>query len=280
MINDTPRLDSVAWNNGQWCSLSDLKVSILDLGLVHCDATYDVMAFVNNHGFRINEHICRFIDSCKYWRIPLNMSESQLVYLVNEVHLRTSRASSIVWLSITRGIPSTGNTRDFKNCVPNLMCYAKPYQMFNGNNMARVCLADQLRVPDCAINQRHKNFVWADLTRAQWEAIDRGYDTAVLLGVDGFLTEGPGFNVAIIKDQKVKSPQSNCLNGISMKHVQQLCRKHHIDFEFCDIDKHQLETCDDMFLTTTIGNLVTVTDFNGRLLNKSHIQETLKGNFL
>lgn len=269
--------DNIAWHNDRWCRVRDLTVSILDLGLIHSDATYDVMAFVDNQGLKISEHIQRFIESCDHWRIPLLQTKQELIALVNEVHKRSGWNSSIVWISITRGIPLSGNPRDLTNCSPNLMCYAKPYQLFNGTNQARVCLSRHRRVPDCAIDQQHKNFVWSDLTLAQWEAIDQGHDTAVLLSTDGFLTEGPGFNIAIVQSGRVRTPKSNRLPGISMRLIQESCLENHIDFEYADITQQDLELCDDMFLTTTIGNLVTVTEFNGRPLIKSDIQKKLIG---
>ena len=268
--------DYPAWHNGKFCRVDDLKISILDLGLIHSDATYDVIAFIDNAGLKINEHIDRFIGSCDYWRIRLNYSRQELIDVVSKVHALTGWTNSIIWLSVTRGIPVSGNPRDLINCEPNVMCYAKPYQQFNGTGRATVCLSQQRRVPDLGVNQLHKNFVWSDLTRAQWEAIDRGYDTAVLLSTEGYLTEGPGFNVAVIKNDTVYAPLSNRLPGISMRLVEQTCKENDIRFEWTNIDQALLDTCNDMILTTTIGNLVTVENYNGRELIPSAIQNKLK----
>jgi branched-chain amino acid aminotransferase len=265
-----------AWYNGNYCKVQDLNISILDLGLIHCDATYDVMAFIDNAGLKIEQHIDRFINSCVYWRINLDYSKQQLIDMVNAVHKLSNWPSSIIWISATRGIPESGNPRDLINCKPNVMCYAKPYQQFNGTGRATVCLSEQTRVPDSGVDQQYKNFVWSDLTRAQWEAIDRGYDTAVLLSTDGFLTEGPGFNVAIVKNNIVHAPRTNRLPGISMLLVEEICKENNIEFCWSDIDVAMLNACDDMFLTTTVGNLVTVENYNGRDLNPSNIQLELK----
>ena len=267
--------DYPAWHNGVFCTVQDLDVSILDLGLIHSDATYDVMAFINNRGLKIQEHVDRFLKSCEHWRINAGYTQQQFIDIAVQLHSRTGWDSSIIWMSVTRGIPESGNPRDLKNCKPNLMLYAKPYQKFNGTNQATVCLSKQLRVPDCAIDQAHKNFVWCDLTRAQWESIDRGYDTALLLSVDGFLTEGPGFNVAIVQDGTVRAPRTNRLPGISMLLVKETCEANDIKFIWDDIDQNQLHNCDDMFLTTTVGNIVTVTNFDGRNLSPSAVQKLL-----
>jgi len=265
-----------AWHNGMYCQVQDLSVSIMDLGLIHSDATYDVMAFIDHRGLKIEQHIDRFLTSCDYWRIPLEYSRQDLIDVVCNIHQQTGWPSSIVWLSVTRGIPRSGNPRDLLNCQPNVMCYAKPYQQFNGTGRATVCLATQQRVPNSGVNQLHKNFVWSDLTRAQWEAIDRGFDTAVLLSTEGYLTEGPGFNVAIVKDNVVHAPRTNRLPGISMLLIEETCQALDIDFCWSDIDTNMLDTCDDMFLTTTVGNIVAVTNYNGRDFAPSDIQIKIK----
>lgn len=264
-----------AWQNGVFCTVQNLTVSILDLGLIHSDATYDVIAFIDHRGLKIEEHVDRFIRSCEYWRINLTQSKQELIDIAHQLHQSTGWANSIIWLSITRGVPKSGNPRDLTNCNPNLMMYAKPYQQFNGTGQATVCLSTQRRIPDSGVNQLYKNFVWSDLTRAQWEAIDRGYDTAVLLSTDGYLTEGPGFNVAIVENGVVYAPSSNRLPGISMLLVEETCTKNKIKFVWDDINQDRVENCNDMFLTTTVGNIVTVTNLNGRPLDQSDVQKTL-----
>ena len=62
------------------------------------------------------------------------------------------------------------------------------------------------RVSSRAIDQRFKNYNRADLVQARLEAYDHGCDDAVLAGPDGFLTEGPGFNVFVVSDGTVASP--------------------------------------------------------------------------
>lgn len=268
--------DCPAWHDGQLCQVQDLSVSVLDLGLIWADAAYDVMAFVNHAGVWIDQHVARFLSACDHYRIPIKYTHDQLVAVVTDTHARTGWSDSIIWLSATRGVPESGNPRDLTSCRTQVICYAKPYYQFNGNNQATVCSATTVtRVPDQCIDQAHKNFARVDLTRAQWEAIDRGFTTSIVFGTQGYLSEGPGFNVAIVQDHQVLAPGRNCLPGISMLMVQQACQELGIPFVWADLDRSQVDQCDDMFLTTTVGNLVTVTNYNGRQLAVSHIQQQL-----
>jgi branched-chain amino acid aminotransferase len=156
------------------------------------------------------------------------------------------------------------------------MAYVKPYYGFNAANRARLCLSTVPRTPDASINQRFKNWAWQDLTQAQWQAQDRGYDSAVLLDHNGHLTEGPGFNVAVIIDNVVHIPQHNVLGGITMHTVVKLCEDNNIAYKYCNIDQRQMAQATDMFITSTAGDIVTVTEFESQAFTPGDQQIKLK----
>jgi branched-chain amino acid aminotransferase len=272
MINDCP-----AWRNGKWCEVKDLNVSVLDFGLIHCDATYDVISIKGSGNFRIIDmHIDRFLKSCDGWRITSMYSKYEIREIIMELHNRIS-SDCLVWICTTRGTPTSGNPRDLASCEPNLMMYAKPYYGFNEKNEATVCLAQSVyRTPDESINQIHKNFAWNDLTKAQWEAIDRGFDTALLLNHRGYLTEGPGFNVALVWNGCVMTPKINRLSGITMQLIQNICKANEITFLESNIIERDLKEMEDMFLTSTAGDIIRVTKFEDRELKESKIQKKLR----
>jgi branched-chain amino acid aminotransferase len=272
MIDNCP-----AWRNGKWCEVKDLSVSVLDFGLIHCDATYDVISVKGEGNTRlIDMHIDRFIKSCDGWRIPLMYSKYEIREIITELHNRIS-SDCLIWICTTRGTPNSGNPRDLMSCAPNLMMYAKPYYGFNEKNEATVCLAKSvIRTPDEAINQVYKNFAWNDLTKAQWEATDRGFDTALLLSSSGYLTEGPGFNVCLVWKDCILTPKTNRLSGITVQLIQDICRANEITFLQSNVTEKDLHECSDMFLTSTAGDIIRVTKFEGRELTESKIQKKLR----
>jgi branched-chain amino acid aminotransferase len=265
-----------AWKNFEFCTVKDLNVNVLDLGFIHSDATYDVLSIKGKPNTKlIYAHLDRLMESIKGWRIPFGFEVDDIYKLVLELHNRIGM-DCFVWLCITRGIPKSGNPRDLKNCTPNLMAYAKPYYGFNETNTATVCLAKSvLRIPDESIDQRYKNFAWQDLTKAQWEAIDRGYDTALLMDHRGYLTEGPGFNVAIIINDYILTPKHNRLSGITMQFIEEACNDK-ITFLQSRINGNDLIQMKDMFLTSTAGDIISVTKFEDRDLIESDIQKRVK----
>jgi len=266
-------LDYPAWKNGEFCQLKDLTISILDLGLIHCDATYDVIAVKNGDIVNIDKHMERFHSSSNAWRLPLEYTREQIVDMFKELINKAPQKDLLLWIGLTRGIPVTGNPRDLKSCEPNLFAYCKPYFNFNQQNKATVCLARHVRrVPDQCINQISKNFAWNDLTMAQWEAIDRGYDTAILTDPEGFVTEGPGFSVGFITHQgQVIAPRRNRLNGTVMTQIEEMCQKADKSFLFADFTPFDMyNDAAAMFLASTAGNVIEVTQFENYIFNEEN----------
>jgi len=271
MMNNFP-----AWRNGTYCGIADLSLSILDLGVVHSDATYDVLAVRQGRALELDAHIDRLIQSCRGWRLPMPYTPEHLKTVVAELVHRSGLDSAFVWLAVTRGIPDSGNPRDLARCDTQVMAYAKPYYGFNAGNTATLCLSTIPRTPNASINQRYKNWAWQDLSQAQWQAIDRGYDSAVLLDHSGCLTEGPGFNVAVVIDDVIHIPQHNVLGGITMATVVKLCRATNIAYKYCNIDQHKLAAATDMFITSTAGDIVSVTKFESQTFVPGDQQVKLK----
>lgn len=266
-------LDYPAFANGKFCKVQDLNISILDLGFIHSDATYDVIAVENGMIKNLEQHLYRFHSSCDGWKLSCPDMDELRALCVRLVQLAPSK-DLLLWICVTRGIPRSGNPRDLANCENKLFAYAKPYFGFNPINKATICLANQQR--NTAIDQRMKNFAWNDLNLAQWEAIDRGYNSAILLDNRGFLTEGVGFNVGIVKSNAVYAPKHNRLEGTVMAQVEKICKEQSILFYWAAISANDLQECDAMFLTSTAGNVIPVTKFESIEFKENAILKCLQ----
>ena len=104
------------------------------------------------------------------------------------------------------------------------------------------------------------------MTKGLFEALDAGYDTAVLLDDQGFVTEGPGFNIFAIVDGKVITPRSGMLEGITRRTVLEICAEQGLPHEAIDISADEFLQADEVFTATTAGGPVSVTRVNKRIL--------------
>jgi branched-subunit amino acid aminotransferase/4-amino-4-deoxychorismate lyase len=107
---------------------------------------------------------------------------------------------------------------------------------------------------------------WGYLTRGQFEAHDRGADFCLLLDADGNVTEGPGFNVFVVSDGKVATPDTGILEGITRRSVIELCGELGVSCEVRPISAAELRDADEIFLSTTAGGVLPASRIDGRIM--------------
>jgi branched-chain amino acid aminotransferase len=127
-------------------------------------------------------------------------------------------------------------------------------------------IAETLRIPANSVDPTAKNFHWADLTRGQFEALDRGADFALLLDSDGNVTEGPGFNVFFVIDDVVLTPDAGVLEGITRKSVIEICKDLGIPAKAAKVTADEARAADEIFLATTAGGVMPASRIDGRIM--------------
>jgi len=88
----------------------------------------------------------------------------------------------------------------------------------------------------------------------------------VLVDVEGFVTEGPGFNVGIVKDGVIKTADKNVLKGITMTVVEDIANENNITFKRMPITQSMFASADEVFITSSSGG-VTPTTITGEITN-------------
>lgn len=127
-------------------------------------------------------------------------------------------------------------------------------------------IAQTLRIPPDSVDPTAKNFHWADLTRGELEALDHGADFALLLDSDGNVTEGPGFNVFMVIDGVVVTPDAGVLEGITRRSAGEICEQLGIPHEIRKVSADEARNADEIFLSTTAGGVMPASRIDGRIM--------------
>ena len=123
------------------------------------------------------------------------------------------------------------------------------------------------RIPDASLDPTAKNYNWIDLNRGLMEAQDHGFDTTVLCDAAGLVTEGPGFNVFVVKGATVSTSGHGVLEGITRRSVLDLCPELGLIPRVGPITRAELEEADEVFLASTAGGVMPISRVNGRIMN-------------
>ncbi len=269
MINVT------GYKNGEYLPLEYCGPTILDFGFIHCDSTYDVIPIYDGKAFCLDRHLNRFVASAEYY--DLELPYMHYLGIAGELMERNPGIKdAFLWIVAWRGYPKSGNPRDIKSAPVNLAMYIKPsYPLKEDGDIVNVQLSDQLRVPDNYYNQRSKNMSWIDFTRAQLGKSDT-FDTVVLLDDTRHITEGPGFNVGFVWEDYIYTPLNNCLGGITMTVVEDICEDTPGQFTRCHLKEDVWHFADEIFLASSSGG-ITATQRTGKItewLQREYIDRT------
>jgi branched-chain amino acid aminotransferase len=262
---------AVCYQNGTYVPLAEAGISILDPGFTRGDSVYDTTSVWHGRFFRIDDHVERFFRSCAKARLSPPVDAATAKRILAECVDRAGLADAFVQMISTRGPYRSPLERDPRTCENTFYAYAMPYvwivapeRQEQGIDLA--IARGNRRTPPEAVDPTMKNFNWLDLTKGLFEGLDRGSDNAVLCTPDGRLSEGPGFNLFVVTDGRVRTPLGNVLEGITRRTVFELTESLGIRWEECDLVPADLAGADEAFLSSTAGGIMPVATVDGRPL--------------
>jgi len=286
---DRPASDfaaGAAYVRGRFTPLSEASVPLSDWGYRRSDVTYDVVSVWDGAFFRLEDHLERFQASMRALRLQPRESLDEIRRVLARCVQLLGSDAAYVAMDCLRGTPRPGAPRHPAFCENHFAAFAVPWVWVIPPDVqqrgAHLIVAKTPRIGDASIDPRIKNFHWGDLTQALFEAQDRGADNAVLLDAGGHLTEGPGFNVFVVKDGQVLSPDRGALDGVTRKSVFELCAEMAIPFVVRPIAGAEVLEADEIFLTTTAGGIMPASRIEGRILGNDRpgvISERLREAF-
>ena len=250
--------------------MAEANISILDWGFTRSDVTYDVVHVTHGGFFRLDDHLDRFAESMRKRRLAPAEDRARIEEILHRCVALAGLRDAYVAMLCARGRPRVGGSRKLSDCDNHFMAYAIPWiDVLTPEVQERgghLWIASVPRIPDASFDPTIKNYMWGDLTTGLMEAQDEGFDTAVLCDAQGLLTEGPGFNVFVVKDGKVSTPAHGSLAGITKRSVLELCAMEGIPAAIEDIPRAALEEADEVFLATTAGGVMPISRVGRRIM--------------
>ena len=275
-FDKNPYARGIAWIEGQYVPLREARVPLLDEGFMHSDLTYDVPSVWDGRFFRLNDHMTRLEASCEKMRLKLPLPRAEVENILIELVARSGIRDAFVELIVTRGLKGVrGHTPGevFKN---NLYMFVQPYvwvmepeiQPIGGKAIVARTVR---RISPGSIDPTIKNLQWGDLTRGLFEAADRGAVYPFLTDGDANLTEGSGFNIVLIKDGVLHTPDRGVLQGVTRKSVIDAAKASGFPVNIGYVPTQMAYSCDEMFMCTTAGGIMPITELDGKPVNDGKV---------
>lgn len=258
--------------NGEYFTKEDAKVSVYDHGFLYGDGIFEGIRIYDGNIFRCKEHLDRLYDSAKSidLKIPLTMEEMQQA-VVDTVRKNGLR-DGYIRLVVSRGPgdlgldPRRSRGANVVIIVEQLSIYPESAYM---NGLKMVSAAPRRNAPD-ALNPKIKSLNYLNNVLVKIQANLAGVEEAIVLNAQGYVTEGSGDNIFIVKNGVVITPPTwlGALAGITRATIIELCEKLGYLVKEEPFSLHDVYVADEVFLTGTAAEVIAVREVDGRIIGE------------
>jgi branched-chain amino acid aminotransferase len=263
--------DGKIWMDGELVDWRDAKIHVLSHTLHYgCGAFEGVRAYNTKDGtaiFRLADHTERLFNSAKILRMKIPFTPEQLneaqKQVVRENKLESCYLRPLVWIGSEKlGVSPKGNRI-------HAMVAAWAWGAYLGDEG----LKRGIRVKTSSYTRHHVNITmtqakavsnYSNSILANMEALDDGYDEALLLDASGFVSEGAGENIFVVKGGVVYTPDlsAGALNGITRNTILHICKDLGIEVVQKRITRDEVYIAEEAFFTGTAAEVTPIRELD------------------
>lgn len=258
-----------AWIDGRIVPVAEASLPLLDWGFLRSDACQETISAWDGLLFRLDDHLDRFWRSLERLRMTSPLSRDEIRGAIHALIATAGYDNAYVQIIMTRGRPPIGS-RDIRLCTQRFQAFCIPYVWIATPEVQQrglhVHIGSRHRVPATSVDPMVKHYHWLDFELGLLEAFDHGAETVVLTDGQGHILEGPGFNIFVRKGDKLLTPRSGMLDGMTRRTVMELCADLGISVEETDVPVAALRDADEALLTTTAGGVLPVASVDAKAI--------------
>lgn len=262
------------WLNGKFIKWDDAKIHVLSHTLHYGSGVFEgIRLYKTVRGpaiFRLEDHLKRLFESAKALniKIPFKINElkNKTIELVKINKIEEAYIRPIVFYGYGKmGLNPRG-------AEVNTMIALWPWGKYLKEKV-KVKISKFIRLhPSSVISTAKVCGYYVNSIFATLEAEKEGYDEAILLDYRGYVAEGPGENIFIVKNKKLYTPKpGSILLGITRDSVMKIAQSLGIKVEEKDISVNELLNADEAFFTGTAAEITPIFKINKTLINKGKV---------
>lgn len=266
------------WFDGRFVDSNEAKVHVLTHSLQYGSGIFEGMrTYKTKRGacvFRLKDHMRRFLDTARIYAMDLGYDEEELckavTTLVRKNRLESCYIRPFAFYNDTRiGLDTSGKKISvaiaavpfgayFENKNKGIRCRVSSWHRINS----------EILPPHAKASGNYRNSILASE-----EAKRNGADEAIMLTSHGYVAEGPGENIFIVKNNKLITPSdsSDILLGITRDSVIKIAENMGLLVEVRDVHREELYTCEELFFSGTAAEITPIVNVDGRRIGAGHI---------
>ena len=268
-LPDPRNADIVVHVGGKLKPRAEASVSVFDSVVQGGDAVWEGLRVYDGRIAELDGHLQRMQNSAKTLAFADVPSSDEIRAAIFEtLEANGMRDNAHIRLTLTRGekVTSGMNPRfNQSGCTLIVLAEWKP-PVYSDDGIRVITAATRRNTPECLDSKIHHNNLLNNIL-ATIEANVANVDAAVMLDVNGFISETNDTNLFIVNDGEVLTPHADsCLPGLTRKMILQICAREGIPAIERNLSLTELYTADEAFTSGTMGELTPVLEADGRVV--------------
>lgn len=262
--------EQLIYVDGEYYPKSQAKISVFDHGLLYGDGVFEGIRAYKGVVFKLKEHIDRLYNSAKAIMLDIPLTKEEMINAVLETLRKNKMQDAYIRLIVTRGVGDLG--LDPRKCLkPTVIVIADHITLYSSEAKEKGIKAMIVwirRNPVDTASHEIKSLNYLNSVLGKIEANIAGFDEAICLDKNGYVSEGVGENLFIVKNGKLITPPSSTglLVGITREVIIRLAEKLGYAVVEKNITPTDLFSADEAFFTGTAAEITPIAEVNRRII--------------
>jgi len=264
-----PLVCMIIYIDGKYLPAEQARISVFDHGFLYGDGVFEGIRAYNGRVFRLKEHLDRMYDSAKTIDLHPPLSKDELSEVICELLKKNKLDNAYIRPIISRGVGDLG--LDPRKCPkPSVIVIATSWGAMYGDlyeKGLRAITVSVRRNPAEALPPNVKSLNYLNNILAKIEANYKGGDEAIFFDTNGYISEGSGDNLYVVKNGEILTPATlNNLRGITRMVVLEIAHSLGITVKEQNLGYYDLYAADEVICTGTAAEVAPITWIDGRVI--------------
>jgi len=266
-LPDPRNKDIVVYVGGELVHRDEARVSVFDSVVQGGDAVWEGLRVYDGRIAALEGHLERLQNSAKtlaFEAVPSSDEVRDAIFQTLEAN--GMRDEAHMRLTLTRGEKVTSGMNPKFNqsgCTLIVLAEWKP-SVYSDSGIRVITASTRRNTPQCLDSKIHHNNLLNNIL-ASIEANVANVDAAIMLDIQGFISETNDTNLFIVKNGAVSTPHADsCLPGLTRKMILDICAENEIPADERNLSLTELYTADEVFTSGTMGELTPILEADGR----------------
>ncbi|HQA80659.1 MAG: branched-chain amino acid aminotransferase [Euryarchaeota archaeon ADurb.BinA087] len=259
----------IIYIDGKYLPKEEAHISVFDHGFLYGDGVFEGIRAYNGRVFRLQEHLDRLYDSARTIDLKVPVPKEEMAGIILEVLRRNKLTNGYIRPLVTRGVGDLG--LDPRKCpIASVIVIAVEWGAMYGDLYDKGLKAITVSVrrnPAEALPPNVKSLNYLNNILGKIEANYKGGDEAIFFDTNGYMSEGSGDNIFIVKNGVIFTPPTlNNLRGITRAVVLEIAKSHGLTLVEQNLGYYDMYSADEVFVTGTAAEVAPIVLIDGRAI--------------